>query len=62
MEVEQALDPVMHCSYNMVGGLLLGFRDYLLYIAQQGETHGQQSQITDCVLQLVHIHFVLSFV
>ena len=44
MEVEQALDPVMHCSYNMVGGLLLGFRDYLLYIAQQGETHGQQSQ------------------
>ena len=57
MEVEQALDLVMHCSNNVEAGLLLGFRDHLLYIAQQGETHGQQSQIIDCVLQPIYILF-----
>jgi len=53
MEVEQALDLVMHYSNNMVAGLLLGFRDHLLYIAiaQQGEAHGPQSQIVVCVLK-----------
>ena len=61
MEVEnKALDLVMHSSNNMEAGLLLGFRDHLLYIAQQDETHGQQSHTIDCVLKPI-IHFVLSF-
>ena len=61
MEVENnTLDPVMHCSNDVEAGFLLDFRDHLLYIAQQDETHGQQSHTIDCVLKPI-IHFVLSF-